>query len=252
VSEIREHYIFRLARIIVHARLLGRLGAAKTTATSAATYNAGFRHAYKELYREVIKLVEDAGATGDQVVEQAVRSVPPGTTMILMGIQNIKGTGLDFVYRWVALDKVVSLLDTLDSSDPSKRTNALRELESFGDHGLVDSGLGRLMLTRRLQGDLPEAERQQMERIHQRMERIFKAKVAGLAETGGSGSLKESVLTWLEGWFDNLDSIRRYNHSTRLNRDLVDHRVSIARASVEMREVYARQKGGWLAKMLKK
>ena len=33
----------------------------------------------------------------------AAAPAPPGVRVTVMGTQNIKGTGLDFVYRWLAL-----------------------------------------------------------------------------------------------------------------------------------------------------
>ena len=48
-------------------------------------------------------------------VEICARRVPPGVEAHVMGIQNIKGTGLDFIYRWVAIDNVHGLLTALES-----------------------------------------------------------------------------------------------------------------------------------------
>ena len=39
---------------------------------------------------------------GCEIIELIGQLTPPGFLNRIMGIQNIKGTGLDFVYRWQA------------------------------------------------------------------------------------------------------------------------------------------------------
>ena len=46
------------------------------------------------LERAAIDVVVDPLTTGDQVILRCAKSVPPGVRVILMGTQNIKGTGL--------------------------------------------------------------------------------------------------------------------------------------------------------------
>lgn len=249
VEEIYTHFMFILARVVVHARLQVRVQAA-ARGGKAAEFHQQFWECYKDLYREQLEWLEDPGATGDQVVDRVVQSATPGTRIMLLGIQNIKGTGLDFVYRWVSLDKVVTMLDAVEGDDPSKRETALRELESFGDFGMVDSGLARIRLERINADKLSPAERKQMERARMRADKIFQEKRAKLGQSGGT-TMVDQFFTWLEGWFDNLDSIRRYRQSQRVNQTIVEHRISLARAAIEMRNIYARQKGGWLAKVIK-
>ena len=69
------------------------------------------------LFRGQLVLVHDAGATGDQVIDATALAIPPGVRVSVMGSQNIKGTGLDFIYRWLSLDAVVQGLAKLDSED---------------------------------------------------------------------------------------------------------------------------------------
>ena len=47
-----------------------------------------------------------------------------------------------------------------------------------------------------------------------------------------------------------MDGAVRYRQSQQLVQDLVDYRVSHNKMAVEMREIYARAKGGWLGKAL--
>ena len=71
--------------------------------------------------------------TGDQIIDtRRPELVPPKARMsAIMGVQNIKGTGLDFVYRWVSVRP--RSMRALGSSSKfgkrrPKKTQALREL----------------------------------------------------------------------------------------------------------------------------
>ena len=46
--------------------------------------------------------VLDYYASGNQIIRLIADHTPPGFHSRIMGMQNIKGTGLDFVYRWQA------------------------------------------------------------------------------------------------------------------------------------------------------
>ena len=63
-----------------------------------------FVNTVKTWYFRKIIVIEDVDATGEEVVDTIVNETPPGFLNRCMGLQNIKGTGLDFVYRFQAWD----------------------------------------------------------------------------------------------------------------------------------------------------
>src|SRR5262249_48159292 len=71
--------------------------------------------------------------------ERIARSIPPGAHGSIMGIQNIKGTGLDFVYRWVSRDVVERSLLKVESGTAQEHDGGLRELLVHDDYGLFDA-----------------------------------------------------------------------------------------------------------------
>src|SRR5690606_4832760 len=96
-----------------------------------------FRDFLWRWYRWKIIVVEDYFATGEEVVERVARSVPPGLRGRVLGMQNIKGTGLDFVYRFQAWDKCFEACRMLRSSDPREAEQGIRELTAFQEFGLL-------------------------------------------------------------------------------------------------------------------
>jgi poly-gamma-glutamate synthase PgsB/CapB len=247
-DEVREHALFLLARLVVHARLrqaLPRPGDAGAPEERIAAFHPRFREAWRELFLEQLVPVNDARATGDQIVEACARAVPPGMQVSIMGAQNIKGTGLDWVYRWLALDRVQGALEALRTGAPDARLRALESLEGFEDQGFVDAGLARAVLPRLVAHTHSPEEAERLRRLAERAREVHEERLAALRHAGG-GSTLGKLTRMVEKGFDYLDSVRRRRMSQVLLRDLVDGRISHARASLEMRKLYERQKGGWL------
>jgi hypothetical protein len=244
------HMLRQATRIVVHARLRARL--TRVTAATMRDFHSTFRAAYRELFIDQLVVVHDAGETGDQVIDRCARAVPPGTDVSVMGIQNIKGTGLDFVYRWQALESTTARLAALAAADADAeaRLAALRALESFEDYGLVDSGAAAAVLSGLDTRGWDDAERVQHERTLAAVRAVHDARRVAVGQAA-SKKLWSRALARLETWVDPIDSVRRYRRARRVMRDLVAHRISHARAAKEMRSLYDRQKGGWLEEALR-
>lgn len=252
-TEVLDSFRYELSRMQIRARLEMQLSAVFANPSEAARqrFSREVGAAFRALFLAQVDVIEDPGATGDQIIERCARTVPPGTEVTLMGTQNIKGTGLDFVYRWLALDKVVTALRDLTSPRLDKRLAALTELEAFEDHGLVDTGLARALLAREPGHRLTVDEAAARARIQAKVEAIWTKRRAALVEQRKAGWF-ERVVGWGEAWVDWLDSARRGRQANRIIDDLVESRISHQRAAVEMRKIVGRLKGGWLVKSLRR
>jgi len=251
-EEFAEQVKRQLARIAVRASCNGWL---KSTlrggdAGGVARYENHFRATYTELFEEMVMPVDNFSESGDKIIRRCARSVPSGTNLRIVGCQNIKGTGLDFVYRWVAIDKIRNALNRLTHPRPDRRMAALIELESFEDHGVYDLGLIRSVLSANQgQPGSPE-ETAARERIVRKVDPLYQQKREALDRVAKQGKL-DRFLGACEAWLDYLDSIFRRKTARLLWDELVNQRISHGRAELQMRMLVARQKGGWLSKMLR-
>ncbi|MBI4866867.1 MAG: hypothetical protein HY816_07935 [Candidatus Wallbacteria bacterium] len=215
--------------------------------------NEAYRKLYRGLYQEKLRVVHDFHASGDQVIDFILKQVPPGMHVKIMGIQNIKGTGLGFVYRWISLDKVCGMVKRMTHRTEAVRRQAIEELAYYGEYGILDApiALAAAREARRapanqsplLQGHLEVAER--------RIQDAYAAALRGLTE-GHSRTALSGVLEWIEAVIDFLDSRGRRRQADQVMRDLVDARISHEQAVLELRALTYRQKGGWLEKGLAK
>lgn len=244
VAEARAHFVAALARMVVHARLRTALPPGRSGAEVAA-FHAELRAAYRALMLDSLFVVQDRQATGDQIIAQLTHAVPPGTRVTVMGIQNIKGTGLDFAYRWVALGQVSAALDELGRDSAARRARAFSELETFNDHGLLDVGLACARLRELEPKFVAQYERDRARALRTRLEQRYLERQAGLLTKRASGvAAVRAVGQMLARGLDHLDSVRRARESHQVLEDLVTQRISIARAALELRALTARQKHG--------
>ena len=206
------------------------------------------RRLFTDLVLERVRPLDDAGASGDQVLDFVARQLPPGVRARAMGMQNIKGTGLDFVYRWIAYDHVTGLLHRLEQAERAEARDLLRQLRAHPDYGILDAqaahrAVGRLR-AERFQAWPDVAEEAEIAEIQ--LGGIAADRAAAIRRRRGRFSIRGALLGLIEGSLDYLHSVLRRHRSRQILDDLVHQRISHPRAAARMRELSRLQKGGWL------
>jgi gamma-polyglutamate synthase len=211
-----------------------------------------FRKAYRELFLDRIHILWNSGATGDQVIDFTTSTVPPGVLVRIMGCQNIKGTGLDFVYRWLSIDRVRTALLRLESH-PNLRQETLAWLGSYNDFGLLDAGdaLRTLVEIQNRKDPSWASLEHLLHGVVTRLEQLVSEKQAKLHAVG-KADLFSRVAGFFEALIDHLDSASRSKKAAQVMEDLFTARVGHGKAALLLRDITGRQKGGWLAKDIKK
>ncbi|MFC0677950.1 hypothetical protein ACFFGH_08865 [Lysobacter korlensis] len=197
--------------------------------------------------------VADYYTPGNVLVQQILRSAPPGLLIRAMGIQNIKGTGLDFVYRWQAWDLHAAHCRALLGGDTETAIAAAQALASSTELGVLEAealrdamahirsgGLGQTDI---LQSLLGRIERNLEARLHE----IDAYSNAAPQESARGSELRRVVLQAVERFLDAGDAVRRRRTANQIYRDLVAGRIASTRAAYELKQLNQRQKGGWLA-----
>lgn len=195
-----------------------------------------------------IDYVLDATATGDQIVDRCIHAAPPGYAIHVLGMQNIKGTGLDFAYRWVYMLKVTDLTFALRSPLRQTRYAKLQQLVSYGDYHYFDARIALDACFQAQQDGLwrTEADQQLLARAIQVLQERVATCAGGLKARTVEGRWYDKMAGWLEPVLDVFDSIkRRVSYQTTLG-DYVKGRLSRSRTQSVMQELMKRQKGNWL------
>ena len=204
----------------------------------------------REWFFTKLVILEDYHMSGDRIIERICDDTPPHFYNRIVGLQNIKGTGLDFAYRWQAWDACYSAGQRLLSDNDTTAKAGLQELAAFQDYGLVCEEFVRDTVEKAKRKRFAQAEGAQAEldAILDKMERQVSGLRDGEQSSVGNHSVVGRFLPVLESLLDAKDAVRRRKRANQLYADLISERISLERASLELRKLTKRQKGGWLVR----
>jgi hypothetical protein len=213
-----------------------------------------FRALVRQWFERKLVVIEDFHASGEQIIDRIAAETPPGVYNRIMGMQNIKGTGLDFVYRWQAWEKCHHACRALRSRNPRRANRALRDLAEFQDFGLL--GEEQLQATIDEVRGSAVAQREAFRAELDAVEANLRLGMRGIKERLDASARRRGLLGWLLGrieeFLDVSDAVRRRKRADRIYRDLENERISGPRAALELRALNRRQKGGWLRRMFRR
>jgi hypothetical protein len=217
-----------------------------------AELDRAFRDLLWTWFEKKIVVISNYYAPGDQIIDRICEETPPGFANRVMGIQNIKGTGLDFVYRWEAWHACHRFCTLLRSPDAAQAEQGLRELAGFHDYGLLSEAFVRETVEAVRQA--PWAQREevqaQLRLILAHLEEKMVHVREGVKQTAASTGWLAGVCSWVEAFLDPADAVRRRKRANQIYKDLAAERISHERAALELQGFNKRQKGGWLLKKL--
>jgi poly-gamma-glutamate synthase PgsB/CapB len=215
------------------------------------------RNMLHDWFMAKIVVIWDSHSTGDETIGRIARELPPGINTRIMGCQNIKGTGLDFAYRWVAWDSCVTACRDLVSGDANRLETGLRSLAQLPQFGVICHERLRAALAELESNDsLHNAPLQsRIREIEDRLnaESPCEIESAESVKSERRSDKKQSrwvpaLLGHLESFLDAGDAIKRRREANRIYRDLMAERVSSRAAVAMLQALTKRQKGGWLEK----
>ncbi|MBV0934492.1 HEAT repeat domain-containing protein [Marinobacterium weihaiense] len=193
--------------------------------------------------------------SGEELLQQVCAATPPGYHNRIMGLQNIKGPGLDWVYTWQAWEKLHAAAMRVLSAKASDAGSALQFLANLPHYGILahDFLLDWLAQVRTLpltQNEAMQAEIRLIEiRLQAEREEAVATRGSRDQEKASSG-LWSGLLQLLENFLDVGDAIKRRRTANRIYRDLSRQQISSSRAAEELKALNQRQKGGWLLRRL--
>ncbi len=210
-----------------------------------------FQHFLWQRFEKKLVVVWDPHATGTAIVNAICDQTPPGLLNRVMGIQNIKQTGMDFVTSWQNWDLVYRASQMLTSSSAGVFEEGLASLETLWNYPLQSREFFAEALNRARSSPLAQNERVQAKLfiIAGQAEAAFARLTEQLGRKGepAQPGWIRRALQVLEQFMDIGDAVRRKKKAKQIYRDLVSERISVSRAAQELHRLGKRQKGGWLS-----
>ena len=220
-------------------------GAIHSGAEAIARHDEEFRALFRELFQATIVPLWDASLTGDQVVDAVARLCPPGFRVRIMGTQNIKGTGLDFAYRWVSVDATARALAQLQELEGAEAVRAAHRLLEVEGSGVLDFALAEPAIRRLAESAAAPHAQELLATANAALARLREKE---LALAGPKSDAKEEWARPLERLLDVWDGLWRRHRADSVVEELVAGRISHSGAAAVLRDLMKRQKGGWLFK----
>lgn len=200
-------------------------------------------------------VVSDFYTNGNQLVTTIANHTPPGLTNRIMGLQNIKGTGLDFVYRWQSWDRTHTLCERLNVDDELTAKSAASDLARIQDFGVLDQQKIQDAIETVKHKPFAQTEQFQaeLELITDNLNRNLQGSPGSQGKsTAEQHRFKLYLINFIEALLDPGQAIKRRKAANQIYQDLADERISHARAAIALQTLNKNQKGGWLLKALNK
>lgn len=207
--------------------------------------DADLRDFLRRCFMAKLVPVREFYTPGEEIIRLIQGLTPPGLINRIMGMQNIKGTGLDFVYRWQAWEACHKACQQALDSDPGIARRGLDFLGAFQEYGVLsDARVRETVAAMKARGGGNDAE---LDSILARLEAQMAAlEGQGGASEGSSGSSSGKLGQLVEAFLDSTDAVRRRRAADRIYRELIAEQISSQRAAYELKKLTSRQKGGWL------
>jgi poly-gamma-glutamate synthase PgsB/CapB len=196
-----------------------------------------------DLFEANLVVVDDAGIAGADLIDLVLQQCPPGALVRMMGIQNIKGTGLDFVYNWVEWRDLTRAIRGLSARDPVRRRASLEEIAAQPLRSAMACDAAADAVT-------PVLDDPSLRGLATAVARTIELKRASLAAGPQRSALRDALrpfLSIIERLLDPIDAVLRRWKADRVMADLRSRRVSLPRAQQLLQALTKRQKGGWLS-----
>ncbi len=231
----------------------------------SSTEGPALDHAYRETakrwFDRKLVIVDNYSATGEQIIRRVIDATPPGIRNRVMGIQNIKGTGLDFIYRfqaWASCHEACQLMRSNDIREVQKGLQTLSLMPQFGQ--LCQTELRQAIddLESSPNGARPDIDpilatvKARCDESRSELEELFQEQNQPDDEKKGLLGHSNWLINAVEQYFEINDAVRRRNIADQVYSDLAAERISRQQAVEQIRKINKRQKGGWLSEKLVK
>lgn len=204
-----------------------------------------FKQRRQQFLMRSLVIIEDAKASGDAIIHAIAQSIPPGFSAKIMGMQNIKGPGLELLSRLQSYESVMDMVARLDSGDQRSRMDALTSLLSYGNYGIVDSEAALKSINEIMEQNCDVYASSMLpglEKLREILKRTISEAVNNKEQSGKSSGIW--ILSQLGLMLDFIRSISRTRKAIRIREAILSGRISQSGAAKELLELSQLQKGG--------
>ncbi len=245
-ADIIAHYDLKKSQMEGYQALATKVSAGVAAGGDMSAHEGDLRNFLRSCFMAKLVPVREYYTPGEDIVRLIARHTPPGLINRIMGMQNIKGTGLDFVYRWQAWESCYKACQQLLDKDHGTARRGLDFLMSFQEYGILSAAYVTDII-QTLKDDIASgvASFSDLGMIEAKLSEQMATLNAAGSQAGGKGGGK--LIGFFEALLDAGDAVRRRKAAERIYRDMIAQQISSPKAAYELKKLTTRQKGGWLS-----
>lgn len=184
------------------------------------------RNTLTDIFLKKIIIIDEDKSSPDEILEKIIEHTPPGFSHKLMGVQNIKSPGIEFIKAWQQWEVSFKACNNLQSKDQNKVENALRLLSKFSkfhilSNGYVENAIANLQKSKATEANI----------IIQKITEALK---------NNQLNTKPNKPNFIQSFLTEIINIRRKMREKRIYEqiyeDLINKRISYVRAANELRK----------------
>ena len=222
---------------------------ANATDSQRNELNNVYRQLLWQWFESKLVVIHNPYTSGNQIINRICTVTPPGYLNRIMGMQNIKGTGLDFVYRWQAWETCYNACEKLKHNNLRTAETGLNALVAFKEFGPLSEEYVHQTITQTQKtptGQLAHFQTNFTLILSNLQRMINEINAEGGDKDSQTGGYFQAIIEQLEKFLDGGDAVKRRNIADQVYKDMVTGRISNQTAAVEVKKLNKRQKGGWL------
>ncbi|WP_440053722.1 poly-gamma-glutamate synthase PgsB [Pseudoalteromonas sp. T1lg65] len=216
--------------------------------TSLQPHRKDITTAFENWFIHKCLLVSDSAINPNKLTSQIAKFATSGQHQFIVGMQNIKGPGLSYVYMWQHWQQVYRLIEKLKSAQCSQTefTQGLSWLMQQDNLHLFESLFLKQVLNELLV--LPHAQNSLSQvLLSQLSEKLTEqAELDPETNTNKPNGLRQFAINIAESFLSAGAAVRRKNQATQIYQDIADQRITIERAITLLSALNRNQKNGWL------
>lgn len=194
-------------------------------------------------------LIDNAQISADQLTRQINKLARPNCHQVIIGMQNIKGVGLNYVYAWQQWQKIHSavnrLLDPNCTAQVFKKT--LTSLSLIPQFGLLEGQYLLDIIGKLKAKELAQNEYSQAEIIY--INEKIKATSGDTDKEGiykQKSHIKRFAVQVVESFLDAGAAVKRKKIANQVYKDIANQRITLEKAIDVLAKLNRNQKPGWL------
>ncbi|WP_372767656.1 hypothetical protein [Pseudoalteromonas sp.] len=189
-------------------------------------------------------IVENYFITGNELNQLIIKNMPTGYKIDILGLQNIKGPGLEFVYQWQQWQftyQQLTYINDINNFTIESNLAAINDAETINTLELesIKNALPALMVSNRCQTESTQIILKQLNNKLEKYQSVSN-------ESKSTARWLKIITASLEGVLDVFDAIKRGYIARKVLEDLSQQRISFNKAANMLKTINKRQKGGWL------